>query len=267
MENLEEENVNIKHIIIKTIAGTFGLAVVCLIILMYAVITFSPRSTIDFFDGIGERNVSYAIYQKIYEKSENNEDLYNVLNRAINNEQYKDVEKYCLSMLDADDEFFVAVDNATLIAVGKKNAVYMSSYKSYVKANLIRADYKLNKVNRAKELAVLYLNNGDANAMLEYIYEVKNDKKLDENQKNSLINILKDEGVIQVANALLSSEALDVSKVKDDFEVAVILNTRIKLNEIQYYIIKTFDEDSANQIQLEIKNMVSSLTALVSTME
>ena len=258
---------NFSKMIIKTIAGTLGLAVVLLVFALFAAVTFSPRSVIDFFNGIGEEHGAYAVYQKIYNKSKSSEDLYNVLNHAILIQKNSDIEKYSTLMLKSSDDFFAKTDEATIKMFGKKDSVYMSSYKSYVRVYLIRSTYNNLKKDEAKELAVSFFNEGDVSPMLCYLECVNNDERLIDVSRNKILKSLYEDGIYDKANDYLLSETFNVASVDNDFDAAVILNDRIKLNEIKYYIIKDTNENEAKSLQTEINNLVLALTALTSSME
>ena len=195
----KEENKILYKTIVSTAVKTIGFIFVVISFFILIVSALAPNFAISVFDFVGARKTSYMVYQRIYDREPTNANLYNVLQIAINNDDYQNIEYYAKLMINGDyyDEFCKDIDKATREALDEKYSIYADNYDSYVNTNLVEALYKNGKKSEAKMLAIdsVYAN---VDEMYVYINCLLEDEKLTSLQlKNEIKSLHTKYGVIE----------------------------------------------------------------------
>ena len=141
--NKIEKN-NIKYMLnVKLIVCTAIKTLLCVFVVVgFAFVSMSvvmPKSMSKFCNAVGLTETSYLINKRVYERSSSNEDLYNVIQLAINKDEYVDVEHYIKIMVSGDhfSDFASRIDEKTKQIMGEKYSVCLNSYEDYC-AQLLR---------------------------------------------------------------------------------------------------------------------------------
>lgn len=266
---MENKNLKMGRTAFYTALITLGFVVVLGMITIFSFVSFSPKKASSMFDDFGINNASYAIYKRTYDKNKTNSSLYNVLQKAIEVDDYESIIKYGNIMLNIEDSesFFKSIDVQTREILGDKKSIYASSYESYVRRNLTKAYYKLGDKSQSKLLAIESTYTRNADELLEYILCVYEDINLSENDKINEIKSLNNYNLIEKLDGLVLSNELASVMASLDYQKALLTNERIKLLQCKYYIISAIDDDLKNEIQKNIELLVNDLKHLTSNME
>ncbi len=90
-------------LVIKTAVITLVSLLVALAITFGAFATFAPRSLAVFFDGVGNYSASVFFYEKQYHKTENFDDLVDLVNEIDDANDKERAEKYLGALIEHDD--------------------------------------------------------------------------------------------------------------------------------------------------------------------
>lgn len=265
-KNIQETNdINLSNLILKTILKTVWVVLFSVGFIFMSMNIVAPKLVLDIYDYVGLEKPAYIVQKRLYLRDGTNENLYNLIQRSIEMENYTDQAEYIVVMLDSDDyvKFQESIDTATRESLGARYSIYADSYDAYLRRHLVRALYKIEDKTEAKKLAVESIENGMVE-INEYIALVANDKLMTESQKQNEIGPLCSEYEINLAleNELLElDEALVLSS--SVYDKIVIINQKIKLAETQYRIaIYTGDDSLKNGVEEKLKDWKSEVEEL-----
>ena len=245
---------------IFTIACTIGFSVM-------AMTSVCPKVTIEVFDYCGFDDANYLVYKRVYARDATNENLYNVIQLAINRKEYEDMEKYIKLMLEGDNfsKFAKHIDGETKKALGEEYSVYVDNYEGYLRSELTLALYNNGNSLEAKMRAIDSAHD-DAREMYVYVACVASDKNLTDLQKKTELATLKSKyGIIDELNSLLQEleEVYDLA-TNTDYDKVSVLEQRIKVAEI-LEVIETYagTTQSVQEIQENIKQWNKEIISLL----
>ena len=104
--NASEQNPNeikIGKMIWSTVIKTVGIILFVLGFLIVGLSVVSPRVMLKTFDAVGFDKAGYLVQKRMYERDNTKQNLYNLIQRSIENEKYEDQAKYIQIMLKLDD--------------------------------------------------------------------------------------------------------------------------------------------------------------------
>lgn len=148
---------NVKNNIVKPIFFTF-LAMLCLLIAVFFVFHFAfPLKLSNWFYSMGVNNLAVTYMEKAYEKDNNYNTLYSLLNLSIKTENDEKVEKYFEEFF-ANENYNYFVSNIDTQNANKEvsNLVKSSLYSedNYLKNKYILSLVNQNKVQKAYNFAI-----------------------------------------------------------------------------------------------------------------
>ncbi len=202
----------------------------------------APRKTMQAYDAMGLTKVSYLVQKRLYYRSSTNENLDDLIQRAIDTNNYADQVKFIKILQAKDDysDYVQKVDKSIKTILGERYSVYADSYDIYLKRHLVIALYKTGEVEEAKMLAIDSVFESlsiGVDEMYVYVNLVNDDKNLDEITKQAeftklynrygLMDMLDKD--IQLIDAYLVESVKDVDK-------AVLLDQKVKIAKIQMII-------------------------------
>lgn len=143
---------NVKNNILKPILFTF-LAMLFLLIATFSVMHFFfPLKLSNWFYSMGAENASVYYLERSYEKTQDYEQLYSLVNLSIKTNNYEKVEKY-YEQFSADSRYstFVLKIDASNLTQNVSNLVKSTMYSedNYLKTRYVKALVKLGKVDKA----------------------------------------------------------------------------------------------------------------------
>lgn len=261
--------IKLGKMIVATALKTIGLILFVLGFLIVGTSVVAPRFMLKSFDTVGFKKAGYLVQKRMYERDNNKQNLYNLIQRAIENEEYKDQAKYIQIMIKIDDysEFCEEVDNATKQILGSKYSIYADSYDTYLRRHLVKALYNTDREMEAKMMAIDSVYGG-LDELYMYVDLIVNDENLTEVQKTAELTTLysRYSTLSAIETKLLElDEVLSLSET--NYDRVIILEQKIKLAEIQYklgeYAGNSALADSAKENiegwSAEIVNLVNAL--------
>lgn len=243
---------------ILSMVGAFCFFVVCTGVV-------APRSLAGGLKACGCDRAYYLVYKRIYNRDKTNENLYNCIQIAVERKDYDDMEHYIKVMLNGDkfDKFAKKIDAQTSLALGDKYCIYIDSYESYLKEQLVLALYHNGNTLEAKMRALDSVFEG-INEMYVYAICVDSDENLTDLEKATEISSF---SRYEVGNKLEDK----ISELDDDYNLEttpqnklVVLEQMLRVAEIQYIIASHsgVPQDDIDVIKLRINEWKQEIKTL-----
>ena len=250
------------HTVLTTLCAVLGVVAMFLISISVLAPTFAVRV----YNSLGAENASYIVYQRVYERNQSDENLYNVLQASINMKDYVNIEKYAQLMLEDStfSTFSKKVDEATKSKLDKKYSIYADSYESYVRKYLVIALYHNGKTDEARMRAIDSVYDRDGGEMYEYVRMLREDENMLQSVRVRELRLLHDR--YDVWKKLEEKQVeLELGAYTDNEKKIVVLEQKIKIAEMQYYL----SEASGNEEELGSaeKNLEEWSTLIVELMK
>lgn len=142
-------------IIIETSLKTLYFVIIGIFFSIASLTVLAPKAMINFCDALNLQKSKEYMYERVYDRTQQIEDLYNVIEVNISGKHYDHVTKYIKIMqkrLDYD-EFCSKIDETNAQTVNKMFYVYVCDYDAYLRTQNVVALYNSNRVQRAEEIA------------------------------------------------------------------------------------------------------------------
>lgn len=139
-----------KNLIAKTVVITLA-SIVSLLAVAFGVLSIlTPKTVADIFDNLGANNASIFLYQMNYEKTDDIQDLIDIVDKTYANQDSLRQEKY-LDMLIAREDFNTFCLASDRESLGKDD--FELTTKEYYYGYYVSVLYKNEKFNKALEIA------------------------------------------------------------------------------------------------------------------
>lgn len=264
--NDKKQDVKLTKTILSTIGGTIMVLLFVVGFLFITTSVIAPNAVTPLLTSIGSNNANYLLYKRMYEREKTNQNLYNVIQLAIENEKYDDQAIFIAEMINGDDfeDFSKKVDEQTKEALGKRYSVYADSYESYLRRHIVVALYKTGNELEAKMMAIDSVY-GKADELYTYVMLVSQDENLIESQKEAEFNTFYQRyGLVDALKLKIEELDVNLNSTETSYDKVVLIEQKIKLAEVQHYIGKytkkvELENDAKQNIekwQLEIKNLL-----------
>ena len=212
--------------ILLTFVKTFVALVGIVFYIMSVLITLAPTSGIKMFDYIGAEKISLFCYERIYEKDKTLANLYNVVQKSIQNKDHEKTSKYIKEMQQKSDYivFCLKVNTATLKVTEKEYVAFVGDLDGYLVSQNIIAEYNSGNEQRAADIARLDLKNANLYSfgLSTFIECLENDESLTDKQINYKI--------LEVVN-LTSNSTATINLIKSRRSLVDVSNTDGSLND------------------------------------
>lgn len=249
---------NYTKIIVKTALKTILLVVGFVCLVFASLFTFMPEELSGVYGNLGMKNAQIAAMQRVYEKSDENGDLYNLVQLCLSNKNYDQAKKYILKLRARKNysQFVEAVDSTSIEKATKDEVAYVVSLDVYLAGQLLMCEYKLGNKDLAKEMAMNDLSSIDNK--FSFLFSVYYDEVMTDldmsigSAKNILMEIYRTEGV--------------KVKLKDKFDAAdytLESDQRLKIACVytQINILKT-RRNLASFVGEDVSDLTSQITEL-----
>ena len=246
------ETKKITRTIIHTMLTTLGIVLGAGAMFLISIAVVAPSMAVRVYDSLGAKDVSYIVYQRVYEREKTDENLYNVLQASINMKDYENIEKYAVAMLEDStfQTFSKKIDEATKKKLDKKYSVYADSYESYVRKWLVIALYENGKTDEAKMKAINSVYDSDGGEMYEYVRMLKEDKDILESERVRELRLLRDR--YDVWKKLEEKQVeLELGAYTDNEKKLVVLEQKIKIAEVQYCLSEATGNEEEAQVSMD----------------
>ena len=149
--------------IFLTFAKTLMILVGMVFYIISITVCLSPTKAIEIFDFLGAEKASLACYERIYENDKTLANLYNLVQKSIENKDHKKTSKYIQELQGKSDyvDFCVKVNEATMKATDTAYVAYVGDLDSYLVSQNILAKYNSKSKKGAKEIALSDLTNSN----------------------------------------------------------------------------------------------------------
>lgn len=255
-KSMKQENYT--KIIVKTALKTILLVVGFVCLVFASLFTFVPEKLSGVYGNLGMKNAQIAAMQRVYEKSDENGDLYNLVQLCLSNKIYDQAKKYILKLRARKNysQFVEAVDSTSIEKATKDEVAYVVSLDVYLAGQLLMCEYKLGNKDLAKEMAMNDLSSIDNK--FSFLFSVYYDEVMTDldmsigSAKNILMEIYRTEGV--------------KVKLKDKFDAAdytLESDQRLKIACVytQINILKT-RRNLASFVGEDVSDLTSQITEL-----
>jgi len=263
------QNPKLGKVIALTVLKTLGLIILALGFSIVSLSVVAPRFMLKTFDSVGLSGASYLVQKRMYERDSTNENLYNLIQRSIETEHYKDQAKYINVMIKSDDyaAFSEEIDTATKKALGQRYSIYADSYDTYLRRHLVEALYKTNKEMEAKMMAIDSVY-GSLDELSMYVSLIVEDEELTEMQKTAEITTLYSRYSIVSA---IETKMLELDELlilsESNYDSIIILEQKVKFAEIQEILGKYAGNTSLETSSKENKEVwLTEINCLVNSL-
>ena len=270
-KTLNKNELNLTKSIFQPLVKTLLYLFFAMGFVILSLCVIAPRLLTPVLTTLGCDNANYLLYKRIYKREQTNQNLYNIIQLAIENEKYEDQVEFINVMLNGDDfdSFCESVDKKTKEALGYRYSVYVDSYESYLRRHLVEALYKSGESLEAKMLAIdSAFNKGKVDDLYIYVKMIVDDEELLDMQKEAeFITLYKRYGLLDALSVKLGELEIEQSVAENNYSKVVVLEQKIKLAEIEYYIGKYNNEASMKDLaENNIKNWTEEIKNLLNQM-
>lgn len=189
----------------KTIIAIFGSIFYCFAVM----VCLMPQKAIKVFDFMSLNKAELFCYERVYKQEKNLANLYNVVQKSIENKDHYKTSKYIKELQSQSEyaNFCIKVNSASLKVSAKEHIAYVGDLDGYLVSQNIYAFYEENKKETAKEVALNDLKNQNIYSFgfSSYVECLENDDSLTEAKVN--------EKILEVINSSFDSNVvLDLIK-------------------------------------------------------
>ena len=269
-KELQEENVEVGNTVFSTFMKTFGFLICAVFYVLAIAVCIMPKTSSKFYELFDSKNAVVVCYEKIYEKSGQNADLYNLILKSIDAKNHKLTAKYIKELREKDNyiEFCDEVNSASVSATENKYIAYVADLDGYLVSQRIVALYSKGSKKTAENEAIndiVYNENIYSFGISAYVDCLMNDENFTEQEKNQkLIDFY--EKVIDVNDSQKEISTyieekrteVDLSNAVGNDKVDKILRvyTSLKIDNIKLlYYEATANETEANAMRLQIEEL------------
>lgn len=244
-KNIQNKELSITKLIFQTILKTVWVVLFCVGFLIMSLSVVAPRFVLNAYDIVGFNKAGYLVQKRLYLRDNSNENLYNLIQRAIEMNEYEDQAEYITIMLESEDydKFRDSVDEATKKTLGERYSIYADNYDAYLRRHLVSALYKTGDELEAKMLAIDSVY-GSLDELHEYVNLVVNDENLTEMQKKIELTTFNSRYPIVEKIEEKMTELNALPPTSSIYDEIIILNQKIKMAEIQFEL-GNYAEDNA----------------------
>ncbi len=220
--------------VIKTMLFTIFCFLCSFCFVVICLTPIAPNVVLRAFDYVGAKNATYLVYKRVYERHKTNENLYNVIQLAIERKEYEDMEQYIEIMVQGDkfSNFANKVDEKNKLALGEMYSIYANSYESYLRGNWVLALYKNDNKLSAKMLAIDSVE-GTVTELYVYVKCIEGDENLTNIQKETELKTL------QTRYNMVDMLKIKLDSLQDEYSMAttssgklVAINQKILILDI-----------------------------------
>jgi hypothetical protein len=250
---MSEENYN--KIIFKTAGITIGCLLLLSVLSLSLFTLFSPISLAKISSSLGFNNLSVYYYELSYKKTEDINDLYNLLNKTIQiKNDEKIVSNFELLYKDGSGEYYNFVNgiNEQVLTNNSNNEfrMHIANEDRYLKSKYVSALYKINQKEKALQFAYNDFLNEEFSSVEDY------DK----------INFIITSYIFELNYS--SGEDYNVfdNYTAGEFENFDFFNTAISYyNNIKNIYLLEYDEQADGNEALKLMVVADKLTQVAST--
>jgi len=256
---------------VKTIIGMLGFAFyfVC------TMVCLAPKQMIKVFDFASLDNASLFCYERVYKQEQTLANLYNLVQKSIENKNYKKTNKYINELQGKSDyvNFCLKVNAASLKDKSKKYVAFYGDFDGYLVSQNVLALYGKNQKEEAMSVAESDLINPNIYSfgLNAFVGEVESDKSLNENEKKAIKAAFIDKELTLNGQTKklfeFISDRLNSLEINDDLTIEdKILRTYSSL-KINRFMLKVYEANEktveAEQVRLTIKSLNQTYADLI----
>lgn len=247
-------------IIVATVLKTILFVIGFLSLAVSYVFMISPETISNVYSKLGMKNAEIAAYERLYEKSGKNADLFNLIQKYLAHDEYSNAKDGILKLqkTSAYSTFATDVNNASIAAANKYEVAYVVDLDSYLMGQLLVCEYRLGNKEKAKQMAIDdFDNTSNEYSFLfgNYYDEVLTDLSLTVAAGQTLLmDIYSGDGVAEKIDAKIN--ALDYEAETNEKLKIAKLYTKIKIMNYKRNIMnfkgENIDTISANINSLKV---------------
>lgn len=258
------KKIRLGKIIAKTALKTFVWMVFILGFVVISASVVAPKFALRAFDAAGMDDAAYVVQKRYYNRDSSLENLYELIQRAIEQEKYSDLSTLIYKMIEDDDytKFCQKVDKATKQVLGERYSIYADSYDNYLRRHLVIALYNSDRELEAKMMAIDSVY-GSLNELSVYVDLIVNDQNLTDFQKETEMTTLYSRYSIVSALETKLHELDELLNLSDStYDSVIVYEQKIKLSNIQIALGEYAGDATLKQTAKDNKELwTSQLTA------
>lgn len=267
-QNTENEETKLEinaKLVVKTVLKTLLCVVSILGFVFVTMSVVSPKTMSKFCNAVGLTETSYLINKRVYERNSTNENLYNVIQLAIEKDEYEDIEHYIKLMINGDHfaDFSVKIDEKTKAIMGEEYSVCLNSYEDYLMMHLTESLYKNGKIVEARMYA-LDSSLSNFNEMYSFVMCIDADDELTNKQKKNQLLLIDQYSVLTKLDSLAVQYETD--EKAEDINVYVqmsLIEQQLRLCEIKYVFVSYIEgSDATAEILTKIQELSARMNSL-----
>lgn len=259
----KQEGLNVATLVVNTAMFTF-VALICLAMWFLSVAyVIDPHASIKYFDFLGAPKASLAAYERTYQKSHENYDLYDLINKSISVGEYKTTLKYINELRTQTyyEAFVNEIDEISTEGIAKRYIALVGDYDGYLNGQYVIALYKSGDKEGALKSAAEDLNNQNLRsfALSAYFDCLYGDNTLTSYMAD-ILNVSSytfEDGQNLVEKLEQRREATDITNAIDQYDTVeklVRLYTSMKIDNVLIAIYNnTGETELASEVAGELR--------------
>ena len=201
-EQPKKEKVNYTLTILSTFAKTLIVIIGSIFYLVSVSMSINPSFAIKIYEFFDAKDAVVVCYERVYNKSNSLNDLYNLVQKSIQAGDSKKTNKY-IEILQSNSkylEFCHRVNHSVKQVTEKKYYAYVGDLDSYLISQNIIALYENGKKEKALNLALTDLTNNNiySTGIATYIDLLMNDTSLEFETREQNLNALLNEKISNI---------------------------------------------------------------------
>lgn len=262
-EQPKKEKVNYTLTILSTFAKTLIVIIGSIFYLVSVSMSINTSFAIKIYEFFDAKDAVVVCYERVYNKSNSLNDLYNLVQKSIQAGDSKKTNKY-IEILQSNSkylEFCHRVNHSVKQVTEKKYYAYVGDLDSYLISQNIIALYENGKKEKALNLALTDLTNNNiySTGIATYIDLLMNDTSLEFETREQNLNALLNEKISNktiMEHIEIRIEVVDYSEASDVHDCILRVYTALKLNNLKFNIYSyTNAEAEADSVRLEIERL------------
>lgn len=229
-------------LLLKTALKTLSYVFIGVMLFICACFHLSPTLSLKISQYLGSANAQEIAYERIYEKSGENADLYNLILFNQKQNDLSDELKYINELMSKKNynEFCKALDKASFSEVESKELIpYMCDTNAYLRSQKVICTYKLGECDEIYLIVQTSAGELSDLSVAVYIDLIHEDKDLTSTEKTEKISQFANKGIV-VNQEFKGADAIIDTRIED---ISAKLAERLEVEEriiMQYSLVRFY---------------------------
>ena len=277
-EEKQEPKVDVGGTVLVTFVKTIAVLLCSVFYFLATAVCIAPKTSIKIYEFFGANQAVIACYERIYLKSGNLADLYNLVQKSIEAKNHNKTSKYIkeLQSKSGYQDFCSEVNKAIIKVSESKYIAYVGDLDSYLVSQNIYALYTSGKKEEAKQIAINDIVNSEnvySFGLSTYVECLLSDSSLELEHRQALFENLFESTIQTESGNKFMEDCINEKRSLADEVNAQVGNTVDAILrvytclKIDNLILKYYEcveeESNANAMRLQIEELQERYNELI----